>query len=266
MKIIAYRMDWDVCWEPGMPDPKSPDYSQAEKNSYRYHCREVGLQYDANIIDSEFLDSEEFTYDLWTAPKPEIERQNVMSTKFNIDKSICFDASLELLTYLDFPYSNPTWPIMSQQMLGTLERVGAFRYHTYPTIMEDNTVHRAYSGVDMDRTGLKMHNFLIVQTLEFLDPYDWVNSDYIIEKEIDWEGKERITARFTKLVLKEPLPPFFRLNGYETALYVSAAAKEALQASNTARGAIFFPVDEEYEIKLSHYPIPEEYLKNIIDV
>jgi hypothetical protein len=49
-------------------------------------------------------------------------------------------------------------------------------------------------------------------------------------------------------------------------LYVSAAAKEALEASDTARGACFYPIEKGYRIKLSpYYPIPKEYLKNIID-
>jgi hypothetical protein len=262
MKVVAYEIEWDICWEPGMPDLRSPDYYKAEENSYRNHCREVGMQYDADIISSEILDPKKFTSYLWTAPKLEASQQSIMNTRFNMEKPVCFCASLNLLEYLDFPYNDMRWPIMSKQMVETLKEVGEFRHHTYPTIMEDNEIHRG-----MGTTGLRMQDFLIVQTLEFLDPYNWEDSEYVIEKSIDWDGTEEIIADFTKLVLREPLPPFFRLNGNATSLYISAAAKEALQVSNTARGAYFPPVDEEYRIKLPpYYPIPKEYLKNIIDV
>jgi hypothetical protein len=252
MKIVAYKLDWDICWEPGLPDPRSPNYYQAEENSYRRHCREVGIQYDADIIESDFPDYGEFTYHLWDAPELDIA-----STKFNINEPVHFDASLDLLTYLDFPCNNLTWPIMSRQMLETLKKVGEFQHHTYSTVMKCNQIHRV-----MNTTGLKMHNFLIVQPLEFLEPYDWENSEYTIERRIDWTGNEEVTANFTKLVLKEPLPPLFRLKGNVTRLYISAVAKEALEASDTSRGAYFPPIDEEYRMKLSpHYPIPKEYLK-----
>jgi hypothetical protein len=257
VQIVAYKIGWNVYWEPGLPDSNSPGYYEAEENSYRYHCREVGIQYDADIIESEFPDCGKFTYHLWDTPEPDIP-----SAKYNVNEPICFDASIKLMEYLDFPYSNPTWPIMSRQMLETLKNVGEFRHHIYSTIMKDNTVNRAYSGIDMDRTGLRMHDFLIVQPLDWLDPYDWEKSDYTIERDIDREGKERVSAIFTELVLKEPLPPFFRLKENATLLCVSAAAKEALQASDTARGAYFLPIDEEYRIELGSYcPIPKEYPK-----
>jgi hypothetical protein len=256
IKIVAYEIDRYTWWEPGIPDPSSPNYSKAMADSYRRHCkREVGTS-DADLIEPD-IDYGGFTYHLRDESAPDIP-----IAEFNMNEPIHFCASLTLLEYLDFPDSNPSWPIMSRQMLETLEKVGEFRHHTYSTVMEDNEVHRAYSGVDMDTTGLRMHDFLIVQPLDFLDPYDWENSEYTIEREIDWKGKERVTADFTKIVLKEPLPPFFRLKGHTRALYVSAAAKEALQASDTARGVYFSPIDEEYRMKLHpDYPIPKEYLK-----
>jgi hypothetical protein len=143
MKAVAYEIAWDICWEPGLPDKKSPDYYRAEENSCRRHCREVGIQYDADIIDSTFPNHREFTSHLWNAPEMEINQQDITSAKFNMDKSICFIASLDLLGYLDFPYNNVRWPIMSQQMVKTLKKVCEFRHHIYSTVMEDNTVHRA---------------------------------------------------------------------------------------------------------------------------
>jgi hypothetical protein len=265
MTVVAYEINWDISWEPGMPDRSSPGYYLAENDSHRYGWRKSGCN-DVDIIRSEFPDfCENFAFRLWNSPTDEI---NAWSSSFthklsDIPNPIQYAAILGLLEYLDYPCNFDNCPIMSPQMLATLKATGEFRHHVYPTQMKDFTVGR----IGMENTGLKMNNFIIVQTLEFLDPYDWVNSDYTIERKINWEGKEEITASFTKLVLREPLPPFFRLNGNATTLYVSAAAKEALQASDTARGAKFFPVNEEYEIQLSHwYPIPEEYLKNIIDV
>jgi hypothetical protein len=92
-----------------------------------------------------------------------------------------------------------------------------------------------------------------VQTLEFLDAYDWEKSEYVKEKSIYTVDNDNLDyeTKFTKVVLKEPIPSLFRLVGDETTLYVSAAAKEALEASDTARGAYFTPIDEEYELNIS---------------
>jgi hypothetical protein len=234
MKILAYEIDCDTHWEPGVPHRGHPDYWELRLQSYRSQIRQDGFFYDLEIDKFVFPDFNGLASKIYKNPLSDYQPD------VDIPNPIVLGAWFEFVEYLDYPYIFQNWPIMSPQMLETIRSVGDFQYCTYSTLMEDmNTLY----GSDK-RTGMRKNDFVIVQTLEFLDAYDWGKSEY----EID--GKK---TKFTKVVLKEPIPSLFRLVGDETRLYVSAAAKDALEASNTARGADFTPVDEEYKITLWNY-------------
>jgi hypothetical protein len=234
MKALAYKIDCDTHWEPGVPSRKDPDYWKLRYESCRSQIRQDGFYYDVLVDESIFPDFNGLTSKIWKSPAEDYE------IDVDIPNPIVFGAWFEFIEYLDYPCIFQGWPIMSLQMLETIRSAGDFQHCIYPTLMEDMN---ALYGSDV-RTGMRKNDFVIVQTLEFLDAYDWGKSEYIID------GDETI---FTKVVLKEPIPSLFRLVGDETKLYVSAAAKEALEASDTARGAWFLPIDEEYKLKLRDY-------------
>jgi hypothetical protein len=234
MRILAYRIECDTHWEPGVPHREDPSYWDLRYESCRSQIRQDGFYYDVDVDKSLFPDFQELAYKIWKDPIKDYE------ILVNTPNPIVFDVWFEFIEYLDFPRVFQSWPIMSPQMLETIKSVGDFQHCTYPTLMKDTTV---LHGSDT-HTGRLKNDFLVVQTLEFLDAYNWEKSEYTID------GDE---TKFTKMVLKEPIPSLFRLVGNETELYVSAAAKEALEASDTARGAWFLPIDEEYEVTLLGY-------------
>lgn len=234
MKILAYKVCHDVHWEPGVPDRSHPDYWKLHQETYRSQIRQDGFYYDLEVDKSTFPDFNELAYKVYRNPAEDYE------ILCNIPNPIVFGAWFDFIEYLDYPYVFQRWPIMSPQMLETIRSVGDFQHCTYPTLMDDM---KTLYGSDLC-TGMRKNDFVVVQTLEFLDAYDWGKSEY----EID--GDE---TKFTRLVLKEPIPSLFRLVGNETELYVSAVAKEALEAFDTARGAWFLPIDEEYELTLLGY-------------
>jgi hypothetical protein len=257
MKIIAYELGCHLGWEPGIPPRNDPDYWQAISQSYRSYLQDED-DYDVHLEKLTFPDHDTFYWWLYGHYK-ELKSDLTTISKYPAPIPIEFLAFCDQLSYLDFPYNDQGWPIMSLEMLETLKKINDFSHHTYPAAMFD----RAHCSACVNGSGNKMSNFLIVQTTEFLDSYDWDKSEYIIDRKgTFWKGREEMEVNFTKLVLKEPLPPLFRLNGNATRLFVSAAAKEALEASDTARGAEFSPIDEEYEMSLDPlYPIPAAYIK-----
>ena len=234
MKVLAYRIECDTHWEPGVPDREDPSYWELRYESCRSQIRQDGIFYDLEVDESVFPDFNDLAFKLYTNPLSDYQ------VEVNIPNPIVFGAWFDFIEYLDYPRIFLNCPIMSPQMLETIRGVSDFRHCTYPTLMEDMNASLGSNT----RNGRQKNDFLVVQTLEFLDAYDWGKSEYIID------GDE---TKFTKMVLKEPIPSLFRLVGNETELYVSAAAKEALEASDTARGAWFLPIDEEYEVKLLGY-------------
>jgi hypothetical protein len=234
MKILAYELDCDTHWEPGVPHNDHPDYWELRQQAYRSQIRQDGFFYDLEIDKSVFPDFDELGFKIRNNPLSDYQPD------VDIPNPIVLGAWFEFIEYLDYPCIFQDWPIMSPQMLETIRSVGDFRHCTYSTLMEDM---KSLQDSNLC-TGLRKNDFVIVQTLEFLDAYDWEKSEYKID------GEE---TKFTKLVLKEPIPSLFRLVGDETRLYVSAAVKEALEVSDTARGARFSPIDEEHKITLWNY-------------
>jgi hypothetical protein len=236
MKVVAYELRYELDWEPGLGDIDDPDYLDLCRESYRSRIREEGIKFDAEVDETTFPDYSRLESKIWHNPMAEYE----IAADIKIPDPIVFNTWFDSIEYLDYPYNHPGYPIMSPQMLETIQSTGDFRYCTYPTLMKDTNILWGTDTV----AGRRKSDFLIVQTLEFLDAYDWPKSEY----EIDGED-----TNFTKVVLKEPIPALFRLVSNETRLYVSAAAKEALEAAGTARGVWFLPIDEEYKMSIWGY-------------
>jgi hypothetical protein len=231
-KVLAYELDYDIFWEPGLPPKSDPSYRMAALKTERAESREIGLRYDTWLDKRVFPDVE---IDFCFPPSPGYNVYCQGKTKINLPVPVPFLGLIAYLPNLDYPCNDQHWPIISPEMLEVLESVGDFKHNVYPTIINDPSTD--------DPPGVN-ESFLILQTLEFLDAFDFDKSDYIMHPEV-----EGLVDEASKVVLKEPVggfPPIFRLNVREFHLFVSAAAKEALAATGKDRGIDFTPVDEDY--------------------
>lgn len=175
-------------------------------------------------------------YDAWLV-SPECRYLN-----FNAPKVLCpperieFETVGEYLFATDYPYTRPSWPIMSKRMLETLLSVGEFPHQVIPVVMLDTQLH------DFQKIGAppeEIHDFVAVQLLEHLDVLDWERS--MCERHPTIPNTVEALS-MQKLVLKEPeggFPPLFRIASYRTQLYVSAFSRAALEKAGLKR--LFFP-------------------------
>jgi hypothetical protein len=154
-------------------------------------------------------------------------------TEMNIPESAKYWWGVEfILQEIDYPCCEDGigWPIMSKRMLEVLLSVRDFPHQTIAIDIKDATqVADVERGIGLKDSGIHNHNFVIVQLLEQLDIFDWEQSVYEPSK-ISSYG----VGKVKKMVLKEPetgFPPLFRVTTDATKLYVSAAARAALEAA-----------------------------------
>jgi hypothetical protein len=153
------------------------------------------------------------------------------STKeYNLPQPIRFDANFRTLARVDYPYNNVRWPIMSSRMIQTLEAVGEFSHKAIEIVMLDDTIlppDRYDQSGKPRNPKLENRDFRALQLLNHLDAFDWEKS--VAERDEDLPARAQ---SIDKLVLKEPaggFPPLFRLSVYPVALFVSSAARTALE-------------------------------------
>jgi hypothetical protein len=135
---------------------------------------------------------------------------------------------------IDYPYIPDvrSWPIMSKRMLDVLLSIGSFSHQIIPVvfthidgILPNDEARRKASLL------IRNHDFVILQLLEHFDGLDRDRTEHTSTFDESDPEFERID--FTgEMVLKEPpngFPPIFRVKEDGVSLYVSAAAKEALE-------------------------------------
>jgi hypothetical protein len=107
------------------------------------------------------------------------------------------------------------WPVISKRMLEALCSFKEFKHQIFPAL-----VRSGWNSSDEN------HNYIIIQLLDHLDIFDHEQSIY---------DPTDIDSTLTKLVLKEPpggYPPLFRVATIPNRLFVSAAARAALEAAD----------------------------------
>jgi hypothetical protein len=166
------------------------------------------LEYDAWLVNpSEY---ENILWDFWEPGR------------LDLPDNIEFDCDGARLLVSDYPYGKERWPIMSKRMLDTLLTVKDFPHQIIPIVMKDIFVPPQFD---------ESHDFVAVQLLEHQDVFDWDNSVYETGP-VRPEAVDPLSIE--KLVLREPeggFPPVFRIKDFDTALYVSAAGRAALEAA-----------------------------------
>jgi hypothetical protein len=126
---------------------------------------------------------------------------------------------------IDYPYlpNVKFWPIISRRMLDVLLSVGSFSHQVIPVV---------FTHIDgLVPSDEERHDFIILQLLEHFDGLDRDRTEY--RSTFDESNPESERIDFTgEMVLKEPpngFSPIFRVKEDGVSLYVSAAAKEALE-------------------------------------
>jgi hypothetical protein len=151
--------------------------------------------------------------------------------RIEVPDKIFFEANLRMLNQIDYPFNDVAWPIMSRRMLDALLSAGPFPHRLAPVIMLDDTVpaDRRLDDSGNPRPGVADEQFGAVQLLEHADLLDWEKSKYLPDERTPGEVR-----MITRVVLKESAepPPLFRLSAKPRVLFVSAAAREALEAAH----------------------------------
>jgi hypothetical protein len=108
------------------------------------------------------------------------------------------------------------WPVISKRMLTVLQSVLSFSFKATPITILEGVIPPYPENSD----------YVIIQLLDHLDIFDYEQSIY---------DPVNIDGTLTKLVLKEPpggYPPLFRVATIPNRLFVSAAARAALEAAD----------------------------------
>ncbi len=139
------------------------------------------------------------------------------------------------LSPTDMPYMwNPSsWPIMPRRMVDVLLAVGDFPHQIIPVIFksEDEDFTAKYINGPLPKPN---YDYVILQLLGLLNIFDHELSVYT-PKPSEINPEIVFITNVREIFLKEPeegFPPIFRVKDDEISLYVSAKAKDALEAAN----------------------------------
>jgi hypothetical protein len=143
--------------------------------------------------------------------------------KAQMPKEIKFVVNREWLSETDFPYMEDVedWTIMSKRMVEVMLSVGDFPHQIIPITFRDGL------GITLDP------DYVILQLNELSNLFDLEKSVYTLEP-TSLDPTKSMVWDIEKLRLVKPaggFPPIFRVNWKKTYLYVSAKAKNALEAA-----------------------------------
>ena len=149
------------------------------------------------------------------------------TTPIALPDRIEFEANVKTLREVDYPDNSVSWPIMSERMRAILLPHAA-RHRVIPVVMLDDSI-------PPDRRNATIDGFAAVQLLELTAAMDMERSVYTPDE--DFPG----CARWIKKLVLEvvALPWLFRLAPYQGPLFVSHAARVALEAAKVT-GVRFF--------------------------
>jgi hypothetical protein len=142
---------------------------------------------------------------------------------------IYFEAAFHVITQKDYILNDMLWPILSKKMLNVLISVGDFPHRAVPIIMLDDSVDskNRFDEKGNPKPGVANEDYEALQLLTHLDVFDWEKSIY----QESWIS-DKFVDDIEKLAIKEPLeglPPIFRIASCFDNLFISHAAKEALE-------------------------------------
>jgi hypothetical protein len=155
---------------------------------------------------------------------------------FGLPNPVEFQGLLSTVRQTDLPVIKELWPVMSKRMLEVLKSVGFFPHRVIPARIIEGTIGRSISekARHCDELGnLKSEfytdDYILIQLTEHLDAIDLERSIY--ER---YNPKTNMILGIEKYVFKDigqEYPPIFRPTHCPTELFISDAAKKALEKS-----------------------------------
>jgi hypothetical protein len=158
------------------------------------------------------------------------------SEPIELPNPVEFQGLLSTVRQTDFPVIEEGWPVMSKRMVEVLESVGSFPHRILPTRILDGDIGRSLAEGDrrFDEQGnfkpeFYTDDYVLLQITEHLDAMDLERSVYRrYDPEIN--SVSGLRKPFFKDIGRE-YPPIFRLSNCEVFLFISDAAKQALEAA-----------------------------------
>lgn len=142
---------------------------------------------------------------------------------------LIYTGDLETVRYIDYPYPDNYWNVMSRRMLDTLLAVGDFPHHAIPVAIVDGQInpHHWYDADGHLRDDITLKNYVAVHLTQHLDIFDYERSTY----EIDEEEPDRFKdiSKFVFNIPVDGLPPLFRIKERALYLFISSEARSALK-------------------------------------
>jgi hypothetical protein len=217
-KFYELDYDFDRFGEGAAGDGSLEEFDGCNKvNDAFLDCAAITLTGDSGIADHETTEDND-----WRVVNAQMP------------KEIVFTVSQKWLKDTDFPYIENVsfWPIMSKKMVKVLLSVGDFPHQIIPTTFKDK------SGKILEP------DYVILQLNQISDFIDRNESIYTMKQAVVDPNRSFI-CRIKKLRLVKPengFPPIFRVKWNVPYLYVSAEAKNALEAAGI-KGLRFSPID-----------------------
>jgi hypothetical protein len=180
------------------------------------------LGYDAELIPFEGF--EKISMDMCRYPET-----------IEFPSPVIFQGLLSTVLQTDFVTTQPRLPLLSRRMIEVLESVGEFPHNVLSTRIIEGAIGQSLAeDLRYDEQGsLKPEyytdEYCLLQITEHLDAMDLERSEYE-----DYEADVNLVTFVDKFVFKDigcKLPPVFRLTHYPVPLFISEAAKEALEAA-----------------------------------
>jgi hypothetical protein len=170
-----------------------------------------------------------------------------------------FVGNLDVLEWSDFPYTSPTFLLMSKKMLDVLLSVQPFKYRVYPTLIYsyeiEELVRYSFDGTRTDYyiedPSLFIDKFVIMQLAETIDILDEdktiIEGQTARESDRRWYLSELEVEHYEFTKQERDLPPVFTTP--KTPYFYTEAAVRALKANNI-RGVEFRPIPQQIPIVL----------------
>ncbi len=155
-----------------------------------------------------------------------------------VPEPVLFEANFKITRYNDYPCNDVNWPLMSPRMLEILRGVGDFPHRLVPVRLVDRNSSgpTRYLPDGSLRPEVVDNRFAAVQLVEHLDVVNWERSEFRRNP----LNPDKV-SHFYKLVLAAPpggLPSLFRIPANLSMLFISAAARRALEAAGI-QGVVF---------------------------
>jgi hypothetical protein len=152
------------------------------------------------------------------------------------NQPILFQGLLSTLRQTDYPVTTgETYPLVSKRIVEILESVGLFPHQVIPVRILDMSTTRYLNGDFHVQTGQNLKpddytdDYVLLHLTSHLDVMDLERSEYE-----DYDAETNLIMFIDKFVFKntaQELPPIFRLINTPVDLFISEAAKKALEAA-----------------------------------